>query len=569
MRRFALAIEIRIRSPFLFPDTVSGAFGLDRIALRDAKGRPVLPQEQVRGVLFHACRDAAQAMQKKRDTRLAIFGRGSADSRDEGADQSTQSADFEPARGRILFSDLVADTLGASQRSVRVAIDPDTGAAEDGKLMFAELVAPPGASVSFTGQAVLLATQQEAAEWVPLITGATSWVSAIGAMKSAGFGEVEAFIISRKADAPLAANVAAIAPDWQQYALRFDRRFAVDVRRVAANVYVGQDVVPGGVIKGALARKLDLCGQLPALNAALSALSISHAMVRGAPPAVPLSMVFEPVSAKVGDALLLPRHKGAMIDGAPTIWRSDWKPEAEAAVRRALRLAAHPELARTVRTHVAISEETGAAADRKLFVIDALDPGTHQWQFTVDYGAVGDAAARNLLAAALEAGLDGIGRTGARAEIDRIEAPPVPAVAPIAGTINHYAVVLETDAVMACPTDAADAQDAYRLWWKRALPEAELVNFYASQRLAGGYVARRYAPVQGYQPFWLTEAGSVFVLKGDIAGALATLTKKRLPAPIIGGVTTSWKTCPYQPENGYGAIRCDHLGEFASVISHV
>lgn len=563
MKRIVFSIAVRVRSPFLFPDTVAGSFGLDRVALRDAAGRPILPQDQVRGVLFHACADAAAAMQKRRDLRLAIFGKGSADAREAGA-----GADFEPSRGRILFGDLVADRVGDGLRSVRVEIDPATGAADDGKLMFAELIAPPGASVTFSGEAVLLASDAEAKEWVPLLEAAASWVSAIGAMKSAGFGEVEAFGIRRKSEAPLAARPVAAVADRQGYALRFDRRFAVDVRRVADNIYVGQDVVPGGVIKGALARKLELSGQLRGLEGAVTALSVSHARVQGAPPAMPLSIVVEPGSNRVGDALLVPEGKGALVAGKAALWRGDWKPEAAAAARAALGLPDAPVVARSVRTHVAISEETGTAADQKLYAVDAVEPGNRVWSCVVDFGAIADQAVRRQLAGALEAGLDGIGRTGASLRLEREAAAALPAVTTVAGTTDVFAVVLETDAVMASPADGADAGGAYRAWWARVLPGAVLVNHFATQRLAGGYVARRYAPEQGYQPFWLTEAGSVFVLKGDIAGDLAGLTRNRLPAPVIGGVVTSWRTCPYQPENGYGAIRCDHAGALAAGVTH-
>lgn len=568
MKRIVLSVAVTVQSPFLFPDTVAGSFGLDRVALRDATDRAILPQDQLRGVLFHACADAAAAMNLARDIRLAIFGRPSAEARSDDPGEGPAPVDFEPARGRILFGDLVAERPGKGLRSMRVHIDPDTGAAEEGKLIFAELIAPPGAAVTFAGEAVLMATEAEAKVWLPLIEAAASWVSAIGAMKSAGFGEVTGFALRRVSDAPLPARPVAGVAERQGYHLRFDRRFLVDARRVADNIYVGQDVVPGAVIKGALARKLDLCGELAGLAHAVTDLSISHARRVGAGASVPASMVVARGPRTVGDALLVPPGKGAMMGGKPALFRGDWKPWAEDAVRRALGLGVPHAQPRSLRTHVSIDATTGTAADRKLYVIDAVEPAGALWSCVVDYGAIADAEARHRIAGALEGGLDGIGRTGAGLRLERVDAPPLPPIIPIAGKSDLFAVVLESDAVMASPQDGEEAFDAYRAWWARLLPGADMRGHFATQRLAGGYIARRFAAGAGYRPFWLTEAGSVFLLQGDISAALANLVRKRLPSPVIGGVTTDWRTCPYQPENGYGEIRCSHDGALTGQVTH-
>ena len=299
----------------------------------------------------------------------------------------------------------------------------------------------------------------------------------------------------------------------------------------------------------------------------MSALSISHARLTDAGPAIPLSMVVAG-SNTVGDALLVPNGKGALIDGMAASWRSDWKFEAETAVRAALGLPASEPAQRSVRTHVAIDEDTGVAADQKLFAIDAVEPLGRFWSCVIDYSAITEPSERQKLAGALEAELDGIGRTGATVRLERTAAADLPPVLPIDGTADLFAVVLETDAVMANPSDGKDAFDAYKAWWRLVLPSAEFVNFFASQRLAGGYISRRYAPARDYQPFWLTEAGSVFILRGNIASRLSELTRTRLPAPVIGGLTTTWRTCPYQPENGYGEIRCNHVGALSSQVTY-
>ena len=566
MKRIILDVTLCVKSPFLFPEMAAGSFGIDRIALRNEDGCPIIPQEQVRGVLLHACADAALAMQKKHALRFSIFGQASADARPREGQKAQDTESFAPCRGRILFSDLVMQDATEEARAVRVQIDDELGAAKDGQLMFAELVAPTGADVTFAGQAVLMASDTEANEWLALLRAAASWVSAIGAMKSAGFGEVVSFSLAEKTRVPMAPARGTVRVGRQGYLLRFDRPFLVDARRAADNVYVGQAEVPGGVIKGALARKAELCGLADRLGPAISALAISHARLGG--PVLPLSMVVSPDNQRVGDALSGLPGQGALIEDKPALWAPDWKPGTDDRVRAALGLEQAPMLRRSLRTHVAIEAGTAGAETGKLFVIDAVDPADRDWVFCVDYDRVLDEQARGLLAALLESGLDGLGRTGASATISPSVAPDLPKVVPIIGTQDQFAVVLESDAVMATPEDGEDAFDAYALWWARVLPGARLVTFAAQQRLAGGYLGRRYGPAGSYEPFWVTQAGSVFRLQGDLEQALTVLTEQGLPAPKIDGKPGTWQNCPYLPENGFGAIRCDHDGRLCSEVHH-
>lgn len=88
-----------------------------------------------------------------------------------------------------------------------------------------------------------------------------------------------------------------------------------------------------------------------------------------------------------------------------------------------------------------------------------------------------------------------------------------------------------------------------------------LVDFCASQRLAGGYLATRYrAYGKAYYPFVLTNSGSVFLLEGEgLQAKLADLALTGLPVPELNGRAPRWETCPYVPENGYGRFSADYL----------
>lgn len=555
VKRISLAITVTVRSPFLFPGLDAGRFGLDAIALRDTEGRPLIPADQMRGVLRHALEDIVDAEKLDHTELTEMFGQSSADAREAQSEKTAEA--FAPERGCLHFTDLVMHDKGDRTVGNRVRIDSQTGAAKSGELLFVELVAKQGFDATFTGQIAIYASEDRGKKWIDALRAATTRISAIGAMKTAGYGEVVSIEIHREMEnQSLVVAECDVPQDVLSYKLTIDRPFLVDARRAADNVYVGSTIIPGGALKGLLARHLELLGRLDMeVSASLTALRISHARVEGGKGPMPLSLVA--AGDKIGDALAVPYGKGAIIDGKPATFRSDWKPDQYDAAGRALGWGDPVELARSVRMHVAIERDTGIAEDQKLFIANAVDPGTRQWVVQIDFPSIENEDHRKLFAGILEAGMDGLGRTGARVDFNRKEVSAKD-VCPVGGVPNQLAVVLETDAVMVSPSDGTDPRNAYTAFWARVIPGVELDSFYASQRLAGGYIARRYRS-GAYAPFWLTEAGSIFLLSGeDIKNKIQGLLRSGLPAPMVGGETTTWQTCPFQPENGYGAISADY-----------
>lgn len=567
IKRISLTITITVRSPFLFPGLDAGRFVLDAIALRDTEGHPLIPADQMRGVLRHALADIVDAGKFDHTELTTMFGQSSADARQAPSEKTAQA--FAPERGCLHFTDLVMNDKGNRIVGNRVRIDDKTGAAESGGLLFVELVADQGSEATFTGQIVIYASEECGEKWIDALRAATTRISAIGAMKTAGYGEVVSIEIQREMEnLPLVVAECDVPQDVLSYKLRIDRPFLVDARRAADNVYVGSTVIPGGALKGLLARHLGLLGRLDMeVSASLTALRISHAHVEGGKGPMPLSLVA--AGHEIGDALSVPYGKGAMIDGKVATFRCDWKPNQYDAARRALGWGDPVELARSVRMHVAIERDTGAAEDQKLFIANAVDPSTKQWVVQIDFSSIENEDHRKLFAGILEAGMDGLGRTGARVDFERKEVTAKD-VCPVGGAPNQLAVVLETDAVMVSPSDGTVPRNAYAAYWARVLPGVKMDNFYASQRLAGGYIARRYRS-GAYAPFWLTEAGSVFLLSGeDIKNKIQGLLRSGLPAPMVGDETTTWQTCPFQPENGYGAVSADYdPSKLCAEVQHV
>ena len=155
--RLSFAVMLTVRSPFLFRDPAGAVFGIDAAPLRDPDGRPLIPADQIRGVLRESMLDLSIAAPGVLPPDLfdELFGRKSADSREDNADAAGDA--FDPNRANILCDDLVATGSWPSAQAVRVAIEAETGAARAGFLQIAELVAPPGADVIFAGCLVIFA----------------------------------------------------------------------------------------------------------------------------------------------------------------------------------------------------------------------------------------------------------------------------------------------------------------------------------------------------------------------------------------------------------------------------
>lgn len=590
-----------MRSPFLFPGLASGMMGLDAVQLRDEAGNPVLPAAQLQGMLREALTDLAEAspgVARASDIQ-ELFG--------EGSLKNSAGVEFDrPNRGNGLLGDLVAEGYPPSGlETTRVEIDDAMGAAKTGHLQVIELVAPFGTEVAFHGSAILFWDDGDAARVVRSIDRALKLIPAIGAFKSAGFGEViaeacSAEIVERRLLALPA--VARSAAGRIGLAATFDRPILVDAQRVVDNAFVGAAIVPGAVFKGALARKLSLAIGEPNMapwTSALSGLRISHAFPEDAPigpkagrpsgAPLPLSMIAG-VSGDGGicfaDGLVLPASetgdeiaalRGPMIAGRAALFIPDWKSAWKDPAAKHLGWPAFDPPGLLPRTHTKIGPGS-VAQEHQLYstvarsVTWAGEPNRRRrFLLSVDLAdmAPGDQSRARQLVELLREGLDGIGKTGASV---RFEAWPdgdqVPEARPVDGQTDFFAVVLETDAVLTDPRTEGSAAEAYRAYWHSVLPAARLVDFCAAQSLAGGYLATRRRPwVATYHPFVITQAGSVFLLAGAIQEALRTFIRAGLRLPRFRGhqpgetVQLDWRNCPFVPENGYGAIRADHLSD--------
>jgi hypothetical protein len=99
----------------------------------------------------------------------------------------------------------------------------------------------------------------------------------------------------------------------------------------------------------------------------------------------------------------------------------------------------------------------------------------------------------------------------------------------------------------------------------------ELVDYFAHQNFQGGYLYHRYLGAgeskqkpKHYYPYYLTGAGSVFLLKVKDENAAREIVQRwenlglDLPAWAIQEYgqydRELWQNCPFVPENGYGEV---------------
>lgn len=563
MTRKTFTITLGVRSPFLFAAIEPSAHGVDSSALRMANEQPCLPGDHLRGHLRHA---AKALFGEQADQVKLLFG---AESLERGAEKGRAD---EPQRGALIVGDLVEqppagepkEGKASPKRSMslahRVKIDADTGAAEEGMLQVIELAAPPNKVVMFQGAITVrpfgpggLRTSADIKE---TLNNLLLLVSHVGALKSAGFGE----IVSRSI-VEVSAPKAAVAPaaDRVVLDLTFDRPILVDVERVALNVLVGRSVVPGAALKGALAEALKDAGVLSSdsANADLSRIGISHAFPvdngKLADRAIPSALVCASSMARLCFAEKDLEPLCAI--GTPS-FPGDWKDDDWDWAQGALGRPASG-VKRQARGRVAIDKD-GIAEDAKLFVTDLVESDALTWRVTLTRNDA-DPKLFAEVVAFFTAGFAGLGRTGACVTGRLASVPPVKGAQLSAGRV---VLLLETPTVMTDVQSALDTSAQYLAYFRLLLGDGvKSLQSIATRRMAGEFYAHRYPIVAGkYLPFELTEAGSTFALDLDATAAAKASVYLAAGLPplhsgaLLSDAVSGWGECPFMPQNGFGEI---------------
>ncbi len=628
--RHRIGFDVHVRSPFIMAGLGASGVGIDTSALRDERGRPILPADHLKGLL----KQAVLAVQAACGTAWPIdawFGAESARERSHGVASGPDA--YAPDRAHLVFADLIGEVMivpgGAAAQRIRdwetaerkadasgtdlnehgvqrvtgarhitrIQIDEDSGSAAQGMLQVVELAAPLAAVVPFRGDAIFYGDEAAARVLVAALTKALRIVPYFGGLRSVGFGEHIAQSSKVCLDAaedivprehPASTTDTRIVVEGE-----FDRPFLVDATQVAANVYRGGTIVPGGALKGAIADMLAHAGHDPAnrqsdWGRALSLLRLSHAVPvgpDGAPldEATPLSTMYEPIGGRF--ACALDSLSPGLIHGCCADFPPDWKRETHGAYARLVRRPIS-NLPTLPRGHTVIVPTTGIAATGLLFVEAARsawaadDAGQplypQRFRFSADFTDVlVDPSLHDVargLRVLLETGIDAIGKT--RARLTKVVATNAPAPTSAVADQSRWRILLETPGVLidtesSSEIDRADAPDMsiadqLTAYFAEVVPGAVLERHFVQRRLVGGYVVQRHRR-GSYRPMSLFEAGSCFLLVAPtaqanaVANRLTTLVRSGLPtyrwsAAGTPQEITDWRDTPYLPANGYGAI---------------
>jgi CRISPR/Cas system CSM-associated protein Csm3 (group 7 of RAMP superfamily) len=578
MPRQRFKITLGVRAPFLFAAIEPSTHGIDSSALRNAAGYPVLPGDHLRGHLRHAAMALFdKGTQGDPAEVIALFGT-------ESAQRSSASAgpQDQPARGALIVSDLVAIKARHGAQSLhlqpdrlavyhRVKIDPETGAADEGMLQAIEQPIEAGVTVLFEGMITVRpngpAQGRMPANIKDVLRDLMHLIPAMGAIKSAGFGEInqELTTIVEEREQPVRMNQTG---DRLTVRIKLDQPILVDAERRAYNVIAGRSVIPGGALKGTVAEALGDAGQFRDASGgkveALSQIIFGHAFplvgdIRS-DRALPAACAIAAHGGRRHARLAFEATDIFQLSAFGTpVFPMDWKPEDfEAAATSFNRPFSGVE--RQARGRVAINE-AGVAAESKLFVTELVEPSARLWEFTLDRNGA-DRAVFEAVVETLAAGVAGLGRTGATMRLAACEAES-PATPLRAGRVR---IMLETPAVLTDPlVHSGPVLEQYRGYFAMLLGEGvSAFSAVATRRMEGdyyGYRFRAYGP-DVYQPFEVTEPGAVFAFDvTDAAAAVLTgLLQTGLP-PLVNGrlleAKDGWRVCPFMNQNGYGAISLD------------
>ena len=575
-----IEVTLTLLGPILTRGGESPPPGIDAPIARDARGRFMLPFSLIKGKVLDAFRDL-----KPNDPKIhGWLGKGS----HEGS--------WEPERGRVRFGDFATEQKGKSGDDAvieRIQIDQDTGSVGRGMLAMLEAPFGYGEPVVFQGTIEFIADETEAKAIRTALDEALRWVPAYGAMRTVGFGRTKGVKTELKT-VPKSISASPKNGSSLPLQLSLDRPLCLVGKKHSRNHFESLDCIPGAVLKGATARLLlELAGS-------------SNTLVEGdAPPGFPFSTVWRHLAAirfaearpmsesalarpvvpplstvmaeMTRDDVALWEEPKLLGDRAP-VFAPDWKPKQEAAIRTAFGWVDPP---REYRTRTAIDAEKGRALDENLFSYGLVLPVKWEkgklkesfvWETTIGLEGVpvaDTAAVRNELAELFAYGLPNIGKTRAVGGVTWLVDRTKPKVTSEPRPKGERIVTLQTDCLMTNPQTHQDPSktllDAYAEYWTGISGGSlELVRFFARQSLHGGYLTKRFGKPAEYEPYLLTDRGSVFVLKSlDKSKSdefLRIWGEVGLPTP--GWVSSRdglplWQTCPFLPEVGFGEITLD------------
>lgn len=589
MKEYRMVVTLVLRGPTLTKATAMGRVGVDASMATNAEGKWCLPGTLVKGKLREAWKELVAL---SRGTFAPAIEELLGPDPPRGDTDLTGAGRPRNARGTMRLDDFVCQSGGVpDRRRYRVRMDGETGAVDRGMYLVIESPFAPGENVVFEGAVHLPAASEEAARQTgAAVQKGLEWAAAYGSLRSVGFGTLVSVGVGHPAEVQAKTVTATTSVGRFGIRVRLDRPFCIAKRRPTATLFESEEVIPGGVLKGAVASSwMTMLGRAgedvaPGVDPDRRELAEHFWRVRYShvfpmpegetkrPVVPPLSTV--QVRGHSGKPGKQPFYDLAILGGPCLLHMRapDYEPDAKewGVVRRHFGWIDVP---RQIRVRTQIDRETRSAKEKMLFAYEMRLAKGFVWLGEVDLSAVPEGVRdkvegqlRDLLARPLR----NIGKTKARAEVDVVDAvEPVVAshLDPVEGlwvlTLQAPALLVNPEGMSEASTER-DLRKRYEETWSEFLPGATLVRYFARQTLAGGiYLHRQFRDGRAYRPYILTDAGSVFALRGGAAKAkVGEYLQHGLPnAQWVRRLYADdcaeadlWRHCPYIRENGFGEI---------------
>src|SRR5579872_4698368 len=263
MLDITLAVKLIVQAPFSTRSSSMGEIGVDAPLARTHDKRPYIPGTLLKGKLRQSWRElnsAAGSLFAPDENHLL--------GQPTGNDADGQNNSVDPRRGLLHFSDFLLTSDEERIETTRIQMNPYLGSVKKGGYQVIESPCPSGGRLTFTGSIRYFTQDNQTALQVRgFVDKGLRWITSIGAERTAGFGrllESEVEFITKGVDVQ---EHEAQSDEQESLAgfdllMEFSGPFCVAKQRIGDNFFQSDSVIPGSVIKGAIASSWAmLCGR--------------------------------------------------------------------------------------------------------------------------------------------------------------------------------------------------------------------------------------------------------------------------------------------------------------------
>jgi hypothetical protein len=574
MQKVKLIIELTLIAPFITKSNEIGEFGIDAPLAKSLNGKYQFPRKLIKGCLKQAWNEIADVIGEDK----AFIEKWLGDKSEYEKDQTKTSV--EPNRGKLFFSDFVTDDKGNRNTATKISIDAERGAVKENHLLVIETPFKPQEKVKFKGTITYFVKDDIECEFVKnRILKGLKWITNLGALENINFGQLNEVELKGEVKNQIQYSTqTATNKDVFDLILKPQEPFCISKRRTTENLFESEEFISGGVIKGCIAETLKLISDdnnpFTELKNNCHLIRFTHAFPsknKTRPIVIPLSFVKiksdkdeKHFAKKYNDVW---KYKNAiLIKNESPAFSVDWKNSDDIDMEFGWE---HPKTVLSVQTAI----ENNKAKDGKLFAYEKINPDGFEWLGKIDLSKVNTAdkdKVEKQLRCVFATDLFGLGKTKAICKAEMLDENSCSSKmnSDKNPKDNKFIITLQTPFLLCNPQNLNESSwkdelfGAYKETWEKYFDNfATLSHFFHSQSLAGGeYLHKRFQSDKAYNPFLLTDAGSVFVFdvidETNAKGKIEYWLKHGLPLPDWAETLygNNWQTCPFLPENGFGEI---------------